>query len=160
MEIERKWRLKGLPQITTAGGKKITHARIRQGYVCNVCVGRGELRIRDKDGKYYLTVKGDGTISREEWETEIPPWVFEQLWLNCRDCTLEKMRYFVPYGEFTLEIDSYFGPLSELTTLEIEFASEEQARQFDVTAIAADAVDVTDDKRYKNKSLAMYGLPE
>ena len=157
MEIERKWKLSQLPQITTSGGQKLSHARIRQGYICTE---NGELRIRDKGGKYYLTVKSDGTLSRDEWEQEIPAWVFDQLWPNCQGRVIDKIRYSVPHGKLTLEIDSYFGQLSELTTLEVEFADEAQAEKFDVAAIAPDAVDVTADKRYKNKALAVNGLPE
>lgn len=157
MEIERKWKLSQLPQITTTDGAKMSHARISQGYVLTE---NGELRIRRKGEKHFLTVKGDGTISRDEWENEIPAWVFDQLWPACQGRTIEKIRYSIPYGDLTLEIDSYFGPLSELTTLEVEFADEAQAQQFDVTTIAPDAVDVTADKRYKNKSLATKGLPQ
>lgn len=156
MEIERKWRLSCLPQITTTGGAKMSHARISQGYVLTE---NGELRIRHKGDKYYITVKGDGTISRDEWESEIPRWVFSQLWSSCQGRTIDKIRYSAPYGELTLEIDSYFGPLSGLITLEVEFESEEQAEKFDVAAIAPDAVEVTSDTRYKNKSLATKGLP-
>lgn len=154
MEIEKKWKLTQLPKVAqTEMGQR---HEIKQGYVC---VEHGELRVRDKNGRCYLTAKSDGGLSREEWETEIPKWVFDQLWLNCQGRTLEKIRCAIPYGELTLEIDMYLGQLSGLVTLEIEFASEAEAEQFDVTALAADALDVTADKRYKNKSLAVNGLP-
>ncbi len=156
MEIERKWLLPALPQITSTADAKLAHVQIRQGYVCTET---GELRVRDKGGKYYLTVKSDGTISREEWEREIPQWTFDLLWENCQNRVLEKIRYSLPYGQLSLEIDVYLGRLAGLIILEVEFASEKQARQFDVTTIAPEAIDVTAEKRYKDKVLATSGLP-
>lgn len=152
MEIERKWKLSQLPENIN----QAQHAEIKQGYLCTE---QGELRIRSKNGRCFMAAKGDGSLCREEWETEIPEWVFLQLWPECQSRVLEKTRYSLPHGELTLEIDEYHGTLSGLVVLEVEFASEAEAEQFDVTAVADNAIDVTADKRYKNKSLAAKGLP-
>ncbi len=152
MEIERKWKLSQLPENLESANQ----AEIKQGYLC---IDNGELRLRSKNGRCFMTAKGDGSLCRDEWETEIPEWVFLQLWPQCQDRVLEKTRYSLPYGDLTLEIDEYRGTLSGLVVLEVEFASEAEAEQFDVTAVVTSALDVTADKRYKNKSLAAKGLP-
>ncbi len=148
-EVERKWRLEQLPQLSLEIGNR---HEIRQGYL--ITEG-GEMRVRAKGEKFFITAKSDGSLSRSEWEEEIPQWVFDLLWSNTNNKTLEKIRYSVPYGNLTLEIDVYLGRLSGLLIVEIEFANEAQALAFDISAIAPGAVEVTADKRYKNKNLAV-----
>ena len=107
----------------------------------------------------YLTLKGAGGLSRAEWETEIPAWVFEQLWPGTLGRRLEKTRYLVPHGEHRLEVDEFRGGLVGLWLMECEFESEAAAGQFVPPAWAAAARDVTLDLRYRNASLAVLGLP-
>ena len=147
-EIEKKFVLAELPQGLPAGQE------IRQGYLMTE---GGELRLRAKAGKYYLTVKSDGSLSRDEWESEIPAWVFETLWPQTEGRQVEKIRYAISYGTLTLEVDKYFGQLEGLLTLECELPAETAA--FELPEWADGAPEVTNDKRYKNKSLATEGLP-
>lgn len=130
--------------------------KILQGYIIT---DPGELRLRKKGEEYFLTVKGDGTLSRDEWEHEIPEWVFQTLWPQTEGRRIEKSRYSVEWEGNTLELDEYYGNLTGLFTLEVEFLSEEDAAGFVPPWWCGQVRDVTEDKRYKNKALAVNGLP-
>lgn len=152
MEIERKFRLNLLPPPQVLGNG----IEVVQGYLFTE---EGELRVRAKGDRYFLAVKGNGNISRDEWEVEIPEWIFKTLWPKTQGRRMEKTRYSIPHHELTIEVDEYHGDLTELVTLECEFPREEAAHNFVLPAWAASAVEVTNDNAYKNKNLAVHGLP-
>jgi len=151
MEIEKKYRLRELP-LDLENGESIL-----QGYIV---AEKDEARLRRKGGQCFLTCKNDGTLSREEWEVEIPEWVFDILWQKTEGRRIEKFRYSkkMPFG-LTLEVDIYLNHLKGLITLEVEFPSEASANSFTLPE-GIQGEDVTCDKRYKNKNLALYGLPK
>ena len=151
-EIEKKFRLKAMPANLVSSG---TH--IAQGYVFTE---GGELRVRKKEDHFFITVKGEGMLSREEWETAIPAWVFETIWPKTEGRRVEKIRYSIPDNGLTLEFDEYCGKLQGLVTLEVEFPNIEAASRFFPPEWVAVAADVTTDPAYKNKSLAVFGLPK
>jgi adenylate cyclase len=151
-EIEKKFRLVELPPKSVAA----KGTRIVQAYLF---VDEGELRIRHMGDDYYITVKGVGSVERAEWEEPIPAWAFEFLYPKARDRVIEKTRYSVPHGRFTLEIDEYGGRHGGLVTMECEFPDRKSIADFVLPAWALGSVDVTEDKRYKNKWLATHGLP-
>ena len=153
VEIEKKYRLGWLPLRTMFG----QGVEVAQGYLFT---DPGELRVRRKGFKFFVTVKGDGDLSRKEWESDIPEWVFETLWAQTEGRRVEKTRYTVAFEGLTLEVDEYHGELEGLLTPECEFSSEEEAHAFCLPEWAASAVDVTADKAYKNKNLAVKGLPK
>ena len=82
-EIERKWVISHLPN--NIANEEI----ISQGYV--ISEGRKELRLRKKGVRCYLTAKGDGDLSREEWEVKIPLWVYEIMWPKTEGHRVEKI---------------------------------------------------------------------
>lgn len=151
MEIERKFRLASPPAIELGEGSDIA-----QGYLP---AARGELRLRRMGERCFLTVKGDGTLAREEWETEIPRWVFEQLWPQTEDARVEKVRHAIPAGPYVLELDLYRGALAGLVILECEFPDAGAAARAPLPAWAEGAAEVTDDPAFKNRNLARHGLP-
>jgi len=152
MEIEKKYLLTARPEILDEAEK----VAVKQGYLVTE---DGELRIRQKGEQYFMTVKGDGTLSREEWEVVIPAWVFATLWSKTDGRQISKTRYAIDYQGLTLEIDEYYGALQGLYTLECEFASEDAANAFVLPNWANEATDVTSNKAYKNKALAVNGRP-
>jgi adenylate cyclase len=151
-EIERKYRIPALPARNLLGRGE----PIRQGYLLTE---QGELRVRRKGDKCYLTVKGEGTLSRSEWETEIPAWVFNTLWRKTQGKRVEKIRYSVRHQNRLFEIDNYRGQLKGLFTVECELPEGQAGTVLLLPEWAVNAVDVTEDGRYKNKALAVYGLP-
>ena len=58
MEIERKFKIKSLPDLD-----KYEYRVIEQGYLCTDPV----MRVRKEDDKYYMTYKGRGFLEREEY---------------------------------------------------------------------------------------------
>lgn len=139
-------------------------------------IKEGEMRLRSKSNlwgeRFFLTIKGKGSLSRNEYEVELPGEVHAALSsLPIKGNTIKKRRYShtftIPDDEilagYTLELDVFDldSDLKGLILLEIEFRSEEEALAFQLPhwLSAFAPVDVTEDKRYGNASLAVNGLP-
>ncbi|MDA0180636.1 CYTH domain-containing protein [Solirubrobacter phytolaccae] len=151
MEIERKWVLDSPP----SGFEEHRSQRFEQGYLAIDPAG-AEVRVRRKDGaKSVMTVKTGSGLVRGEEEWEIAN--FDALWPLTAGRRVLKTRYFIPLDGETVELDVYEGELEGLLTAEIEFADEASAQAF----VAPDWLgrDVTEDKRYGNRVLAVEGLP-
>ena len=151
MEIERKFLVVSPPP------GEFASSRIRQGYVA-VAADGGEVRVRDRDGECSLTVKHGLGVVREEHETVISAELFEALWPSTDGRRVEKRRLLVPLGDLTAEVDVFEGALAGLVVAEVEFPSLEAAEAFAPPPWFGP--DVTDDRRYKNQSLALHGAPD
>lgn len=145
MEIERKFLVKQLPNLNNLKFKNVS-----QGYL-NF---QPEIRVRSMNNtEFYLTQKSDGTITREEIETSINETTFNILSNLINGRIVSKTRYYIPLGlETTAELDIYSDELNGLSTIEIEFKTEEQALNFNIPDWFGK--EVTFDKKYKNKNLA------
>ena len=148
-EIERKWLIRDLPRL---GNLKCE--QIIQGYLAISCDG-AEIRIRCKGDKCFETVKSEGALTRSELEVEISRDQFLALWPATEGRRLEKSRYTLTEDGYRLELDIYQGSLEGLVVAEIEFESAEESRRFSPPAWFG--TEVTEDKHYKNSSLAMQG---
>lgn len=153
LEIERKFLVGSVPEAITHQ-KKI---EIIQGYLAIDDDGN-EVRIRKAGETYSMTVKSDGSLERKEFETEISESQFRTLYPASDGRRIEKTRYYIEYMGKTIELDVYHGSLSGLIVAEIEFSSTEQSNQFSPAEWFG--MEITEDKRYKNKSLAVKGLPK
>lgn len=153
-EIERKF----LVDIKLLEGKSddYEHATIRQGYLA-IGEDGSEARVRDKAGKYSLTVKTKGDLVRGEWETELTEDQFEILWPATESRRVEKTRFKIPYDNHMIELDIYEGQLDGLVTAEIEFESMQAAQQFVPPEWLSK--DVTQESSFKNQNLACDGVP-
>jgi CYTH domain-containing protein len=150
-EIERKWRLRRLPQRVLDGCRP--HSII-QSYL--VISDDGEVRIRNEDGIYTLTFKGSGTLKRpEENYTLLSRMGYDLFWNNIIGAPIDKVRYKYPVEERTLEFDVHFGFLSGYICVEVEFPNIESAKAFVLPEWVGYALEVTEDKRYKAKNLAL-----
>lgn len=152
MEIEKKYLVKYIPEELN----KIEGSFIDQYYI--MLEGKAEARIRLKNMKgnvkYYLTLKcGEGMV-RTEVETEITKTQFYDLAKTTTRKVL-KTRLVTKEG---YEVDIYHGDLTGLVTVEKEFNTIEEANSF--TPPSWFGLDVTEDKRYKNRALAVNGLPK
>jgi len=146
-EIERKFLLAAMPDEEFNRQRKIL-----QGYLF---MSPDEMRIRQDNGDFFLTIKGDGTVSREEWETQITEWVFRTLWPRTEGCRINKFRSLRIWQEHKLEFDLYQDHLTGLVTMECEFSNLQAAKAFVVPNWIGAFAEVTDDKRFKNKNLAV-----
>ena len=150
MEVERKYFLSALPPREILG----RGVEIRQGYVD---AADPEIRLRQKGHAFFLTIKSGAGLRRQECEVQIPAATFEKLWPLTEGARVVKTRYTVQHDDARWEIDEFGGTLTGLYLAEVELASESET----VTPPAFLSIvrNVTDDPRYKNKSLATRGLP-
>ena len=151
VEIERKFIVKEMPSEMPGNVCK----RIQQGYLA--IEPNREVRIRAIDGRYFITVKTGTGLSRSEVETEITKVQFMGLWPLTSGRRIEKTRYEYRKGEDLFEFDAFEGELEGLKIAEVEFASISASQQFRAPRFLGE--EVTEDERYKNKALAMEGLP-
>ncbi|HIY05269.1 MAG TPA: CYTH domain-containing protein [Candidatus Anaerotignum merdipullorum] len=151
MEIERKFLTTAVPFALTAFPSEV----MVQAYIST----SPTIRLRQSNDVYFLTVKGKGLLAKEEFELEITKEEYTHLLEKVETPAVEKIRYRVPLeGGWTAEVDVYQGKLQGLVTTEVEFPTMEAARAF----VPPDwfGRDVTMDGRYKNTSLALYGIPK
>lgn len=150
MEIERKFLVKTLPNLTS-----LPFYRIRQAYISIEPV----IRIRQLNETYFLTIKSKGHVSRQEQEIEITESEFTQLLSKKEGAIIEKNRYCIPIGsQLIAELDLFLGTLSPLITVEVEFKDEAICKSF----VPPDwfGQDISYDSQYKNNCLAAHGLPD
>ena len=150
-EIERRFLLEALPPEWTANCE-----RIQQGYLLAE-EGR-VLRVRKYGEHHIMTVKYGSGLSREEHEQDIPAALFDMLWPLTEGRRNDKLRYRHAQDGHIFEIDVFADNLAQLIILEIEFASEAEARAF--TPPGAAGREVTLDHRYSNAYMALHGLPD
>lgn len=134
--------------------------KIRQGYLpissgSDLCDKLGldltftpsEARLREKAGTHFFTLKGEGTLKREEVEVKLDKIVFDEYWQKTEGQRVEKCRLEIPYKGHTAEIDVYTD--RDLIVAEVEVPSIGQAQ-----SLPALGTDITEDTQYKNKNLA------
>lgn len=143
MEIERKFTIKELPDLTAYKSKKLTQAYLNTEPV---------IRIRREDDDYFLTYKGEGLLAREEYNLPLNKESFYHLIPKADGLVISKTRYLIPYETYTIELDVFEGDLAPLIMAEVEFDSEEEAYAF--TPPEWFAQDVTRDARYYNSNLS------
>lgn len=123
LEIERKFLVRG--EFKHLASK---HERIIQGYLPSYA-SENTIRIRQKGEKAFITIKGqsseDGT-TRVEWEKEISMEDAENLFKLCEPDRIDKIRYYVPVGKFTFEVDVFSGDNEGLILAEIELNSPDE----------------------------------
>ena len=145
-EIERKFLVKDDSYKALA----YHSSRIAQGYICSM---RGRtVRVRIRDDKGYLTIKGPSDASglgRYEWEKEIPLHEAQELMKLCEPGMIDKTRYLVRSGKHIFEVDEFYGENEGLTLAEVELSSVDEAYE------KLDFIDkeVTGDVKYYNSFL-------
>ena len=144
-EIERKFLVAG-----DFKSQAYAQSRIVQGYISSA---RGRtVRVRIRDGKGYLTIKGASNASgtsRYEWEKELPLAEAEALMKLCEPGIIDKTRYLVRSGVHTFEVDEFYGENEGLVVAEVELSSEDEAF---VKPLFINR-EVTGDVRYYNSQL-------
>lgn len=128
MEIERKWLIDGFP----CGLPLLKEACVRQGYIST----RPVVRIRESAyngaSSYILCFKGEGTLAREEIETEISKELFDRLTVfTGKDLVSKDYKvYALPGGE-KLEVSLVDAGLpTQFYYAEVEFPTIEAANAF------------------------------
>lgn len=144
-EIERKFLVTG-----DFKSQAVAQSRISQGYISTA---RGRtVRVRIRDGKGYLTIKGASNASgtsRYEWEKELPLAEAEELMKLCEPGIIDKTRYLIRSGAHTFEVDEFYGENQGLVVAEVELASEDE----NFVKPSFIGQEVTGDVRYYNSQL-------
>jgi adenylate cyclase len=144
-EIERKFLVRG--EAYRAQG---TAERYRQGYLRTA--GPATVRVRIAGERGFLTVKGPTVgFSRSEFEYPIPlPDAQALLDTLCERPQVEKLRYRIPAGARTWEVDEFLGDNAGLVVAELELSAEDEP--FERPEWLGE--EVTADPRYRNSALA------
>lgn len=130
MEIEKKFLIKHLPDLSTFEKKEI-----EQGYLCTNPV----VRIRKSNERYILTYKSKFGVEPGIWDAQVSEEVEVMLsrdgYFHLRekvdDHVITKTRYLVPLGDGHIgELDVFHGVLEGLCFIEVEFSDEEDAMNF------------------------------
>ena len=146
-EIERKF----LVESTDFIKESTVNNRIVQGYL-NSNPER-TVRVRIKGNKGFLTIKGKGNESgttRFEWEKEISLSEAEALLQLCESGIIDKIRYEIPLGKHTFEVDVFSGENQGLIIAEVELTSENEFFEQPNWL----GKEVTGDKKYYNSHLS------
>ena len=150
MEVERKFLVPDPPDLEGADAEEIV-----QGYLATGA--DGEVRLRRKGDTFVLTAKRGAGLSRQEEEVELDRASFDRLWPLTEGRRLHKRRHVLRDGDRRIEVDVYDGDLEGLVVGEIEFESEDEAREFAPPDWLGE--EVTGDARYLNETLAARGAP-
>lgn len=146
LEIERKFLVAGDAWRRDAG----PGVRIRQGYLTNAQPLSVRVRIKDP-GKATLTLKMPrNSLSRLEYEYEIPRDEAEELLELCQDSMVTKRRYDIRQDGDLWQVDVFEGDNQGLIVAEIELVREDQ----DFARPSWLGREVTDEKRFQNSLLA------
>ncbi|MHA3773309.1 CYTH domain-containing protein [Verrucomicrobiota bacterium sgz303538] len=151
-EIERKFLVRELPPL-----EQCARYEIEQGYLATE-LGRSEVRLRRSNGERCLTVKrdrrddGDGVHSRDELNVSLDPAQWDALWRMTEGRRVTKIRYDVPCGEWTIEVDVFTGKNEGVITAEVEFPDADASRAFQPPPWLGE--EITREPKYSNWQLA------
>ncbi len=147
-EIERKFLVSGNGWKDAA----VTETRLMQGYLASS--PRATVRVRVKGDKGIMTIKGATQgISRAEFEYPIPVEDARTMLDTLTETGIvDKVRYRVPCGAHTWEVDVFAGDNAGLVLAEVELGSENEV--FERPDWLGE--EVSDDSRYYNANLARH----
>ncbi len=146
MEIEHKFLVKD-NSYKDAASKK---SEIKQGFLSRA--RERTVRVRVRDDKGYITVKGIGSgAAHPEFEYEIPLDDALQMLSLCEPPVIEKTRYIVMHEGNMWEVDEFHAGQEGLVIAELEVPSEEY--RFPLPPFIGR--EVTGDPRYYNSQLGV-----
>lgn len=158
LEIERKFLLKNsqILDFLKEAGVVFKHLEISQFYT--KITQNEEIRFRSEEGKFIKTIKVGKDLIREENEEFCEKAEFKKALKNCIGRVITKDRYIFRLNNNPCNIDVFKDDLNGLCTFEIEFSDENEAIYFKLPPFLEQfcQADVTCDKKYKNKFLAIH----
>ena len=158
LEIERKFLLKNsqILDFLKDAGVVFKHLEISQFYT--KITQNEEIRFRSEEDKFIKTIKVGKDLIREENEEFCEKTEFKKALKNRIGRVITKDRYIFRLNNNPCNIDVFKDGLNGLCTFEIEFSDENEAVYFKLPPFLEQfcQADVTCDKRYKNKFLAIH----
>ena len=149
LEIERKFLVDGFPE----GLEVLSEVYIEQGYVSfdpEVRIRKAVVLNTDIE-EYYLTIKGDGDLARQEIETEISRAFYEDTasFLGVNVVRKDYKKY--KLGQLELEVSLVdAGTDWAFYYAEIEFPSIEEANAFALPEYLGKEITYDEDYKMKN----------
>lgn len=161
LEIERKFRLRGAPDADALARAGARASSIEQTYLAGGdpdAVERVRRRSDDAGTTYFWTEKRRRSAGvNVEHERELTAGEYASL-IDRADpsrAPVSKTRHVFEHAGRTLELDVFHGSLAGLVVCEVELGSLDD--EVELPAWLGPALDVTDDARYGNASLARSG---
>lgn len=151
IEIERKFLVSkesARYYLEKANLKEFDCHEIEQAYLTTDPV----IRVRKSDDDYYLTYKGKGLMSREEYNLPLTKESYETLLQKADGNIITKQRVLIPYNKYMIELDIFKPPFDYIYMAEVEFASEKEAIEFEKPDWFLK--EVTDDREYHNSVMS------
>ena len=149
MEIERKFLPLRLPENLDS----FPHRPIEQGYLCTEPV----VRVRRSGDRFTLTYKGVGMMARPEENLPLTEEGYRHLIKKADGNLISKVRYCIPYGKYTIELDVFAPPFAPLVRAEVEFPTVEEANAFILPDWFGE--EVTFDPAYHNSNMSRREFP-
>ena len=149
LEIERKFLMDGFP----VGLELLSEVEIEQGYISfdpEVRIRRAR-DLRTEKEEYRITMKGNGDLAREEVETDISADFYYDaaVFLSGRVIKKDYKKY--KFGPWKLEVALVDpGTSWEFYYAEIEFPTEQEARDFVVPDFFGEEITYNEDYKMKN----------
>ena len=133
MEIERKFLVNINSIKNIIENKELVRKEITQDYLYYdkfTAIRKRKIVYNNLETKYFYTIKtGHKGLSTNEIENEISLSEYNVLCINNNYHTLSKTRIIYPYlDDLKVEIDIFHGEYTGFVFAEIEFLSEEQAK--------------------------------
>ena len=102
--------------------------------------------------EYIFCYKGKGRLSREEYNLPLTKEAYESLLGKIEGRVIQKSRYEIPCGKYTVELDVFHGELEGLCYAEVEFYSLEEAKTFQPLDWFSE--ELTEERGYSNAELS------
>ena len=162
LEIERKFLLANSEIVDFLQNEGVSFKRLEILQFYTKISKNEEIRYRSEGEKFYETVKTGFGLIREENEREISAAEFNEAKKRRIGDKIYKRRYLFRLNNNACNIDIFEADFSGLCTFEIEFKGALEAREFAPPKFLENFIkhDVTDEPRYKNKQIALFGDPE
>jgi adenylate cyclase len=121
-ETERKFLVKGEFKHLAVKNTEILQ------YYLSIDINK-TIRIRIAEDKAFLTIKGrapENSITRDEWEFQVPVSDAMEITKLCLPGRIEKTRYIIPSGKHIFEVDIFHGKNEGLIIAEVELAADNE----------------------------------
>lgn len=146
VEIERKWLVKNGYEVNMTSLLWVSKSEIQDWYATN------KIRIRNKNNDWSLTIKGNGTIKREEKEYQLKLNNFK---FPDNYNILKKTRIVIPYNNQNFEVNVFNNILyKDKPLVLIELELEDQYQIIDLPEWVGE--EVTYDERFYGYNLANF----
>ena len=148
MEIERKWLLRTVPPVPPDSKTWVSQFYLSLDPEVRLRCAKGRASA---DNKYFITIKSDGSLAREEVETTVDEDFYLRA-LDLKNCTeLHKHCLTYTVGDKKVEVDVILNQPA-LVCAEVEFNTVIEAMKYEFPWPDLVIEEVTENPEYKMKN--------